>query len=199
MNDKVKRYLIGSVIPVLLTVLVCGIIFKQNAAAAIFAESAEEEAEIPEGTVILNKGNWEEYFEYVEEYVKITNDAGEVERVELDAYYRMKREYYERLDSVSGQVILMADVDDTFKEYKITDPKTGEWELTGNDSKYESGFYEFMVPGKGHDRDMCFWYSDTNRCDINGDLFYQDYQGEMVIQVINELEIRAVEGQLTFK
>ena len=198
MNDKVKRYLIGCVIPVLLTVLVCGIFFYQNAAAAIFAKPAEE-TEVLEGTVTLNKGNWEEYFEYVEEYVPITNDAGEVERIELDVYYRMKDEYYERLESASENVILMADVDDTFKEYKITDPKTGEWELTGNDSKYESGFYEFMIPGKGYDRDMCFWYPDANKCSINGDLFYQDYQGEMVLQVINEIEIRAVEGQLTFK
>ena len=198
MNQKVKRFVIGCMIPLFATVLVSGIIFQQNAAAAIFGEA--EKVEVPEGTVTLTKANWEEYFEYVEEYIQVKNDAGEVERVELDAYYRMKDQYYKKLESSSENVILMLDVDDTFKEYRITDPEAGEWELTGNDSKYESGFYEFMVPGKGHDRDMCYWYADTNRCDVNGDLFYQDYQqGEMVIQVINEVEIRAVEGQITFK
>lgn len=197
MNQNIKRFFIGCIIPLFATVLVCGIVFQQNAAAAIFGEP--EKVEVPEGAVTLTKANWEEYFEYVEEYIQIKNDAGEVERIELDVYYRMKDEYYKKLESSSENVILMLDVDDTFKEYKITDPKTGEWELTGNDSKYESKAYEFYVNDLGNDRDMCFWYADENRCDVDGDWFHQEFKDEMVIQEINEIEIRAVEGQITFK
>lgn len=198
MNNKFKRIAIGFVIPIIITVLVCGIFYYKNAHQSLLAYVDTEE-EVDDSKVVLTKQNWEEYFEYVEEYVQIKNDAGKVERVELDAYYRMKDEYYEKLESASERVILMLDVDDTFTEYVITDSKTGEWEFTGKDSKYESNFYKFYVNSLGNDSNMCFWYSDKNRCDVDGESFYQELNDESLIQVINETKILAVEGQLTFK
>lgn len=46
---------------------------------------------------------------------------------------------------------------------------------------------------------MCYWESDTNRCDISGENFFKEVQNEMILQVINDVEIRAVEGQITLK
>ena len=198
MNNKFKRIAIGFILPIMITVLVCGIFYYKNAHQNLLAYTNVEE-ETNESVTTLTKANWEEYFEYIEEYVPVKNESGEIEGIKLDAYYRMKDEYYERVESSSEQVILMLEVDDTYKEYQMTDAKTGEWEFTGKDSKYESAVYKFHVNDLGNDSDMCFWYADTNRCDVDGDWFYQELKDEMVLQVINEIEIMAVEGQIILK
>lgn len=198
MNNKFKRITIGFVLPVVVVTIICiGFYFKN--AHESFIELTKTEKESDEAAITLTKANWEKYFEYVEEYVPVKNEAGEVERIELDVYYRMKEEYYEKLKSASEQVILMLEVDDTFKEYQITDSKTGAWEFTGNDSKYESTLYKLHVNSYSSNGDMCFWNADTNKCDIDGDTFYQEFEEEMVLQVINETKIMAVEGQITLK
>jgi len=199
--NKTKRRLLGLVFPTIVIVLVCCGFFYNNAYEYFVAgtEKTTQEKAPSEGTITLTKGNWEEYFEYVEEYAQVKNEAGEVEKIYLDAYYKMKDEYYERFESSSENVILMLDVDDTFKQYEILEPVSGEWEFTGEDSKYESDFYKMYMSGLGNERTMCYWYSDTNRCDVTGTYFYDDVQNELILQVINEIEIRAVEGQITLK
>ena len=199
--NKAKRILIGLVLPTIVIVLVCGGFFYRNAYQYFVTgtEKTTQEKAPSEGTITLTKGNWEEYFEYVEEYVQVKNDAGKVEQIYLDVYYKMKDEYYEKFVSASDNVILMLDVDDTYKQYEIQDSATGKWEFTGDDSKYESKFYEMYVSSLGNDRNMCYWESDTNRCDISGENFFKEVQNEMILQVINNVEIRAVEGQITLK
>lgn len=197
MNKKLKRTLIGCVLPLFITAIACGIVFYQNAAAAIFGKP--EKGPVKEGTITLNMGNWEEYFEYVEEYIYEKNDNGEVEKVRLFAYYKMKEEYYERLASSSEDVILMVDVDDTFKEYQITDSATGEWELTGNDSKYESDFYQIYLANYQGEREMCWWDADTNRCEVSGHGFWDEVPDEKIVQQINDVTVRAAQGEITFK
>lgn len=201
MKNKTKRILIGLVFPVVIIVLVCSAFFYKNAYKYFVTDTEKTTQEkVPsEGTITLTKGNWEEYFEYAEEYVQIKNEEGNVEKICLDAYYKMKDEYYEKLVSTSEDVILILDVDDTFKQYEILDPVSGEWKLTGEDSKYESDFYKMHMSGLGDERTICYWYSDTNKCDVTETYFYDDVQNEMILQVINEMEIRAVEGQITLK
>jgi len=202
MNNKTKRILVGLVLPTIVMLLICGGFFYKNAFSHLKkpTQKTTEEKVQTKGTITLTKANWEEYFEYVEEYVQVKNDAGEVEEIYLDAYYKMKDEYYERLVSASDSVILMVDVDDIYKKYEIVDPVSGEWEFTGEDSKYESKFYEMYISAYvGSDRDMCYWESDINRCDVSGSIFFEDVQEEMILRVVNEVEIRAVEGQITLK
>lgn len=202
MNNKAKRILIGLVLPTIVIVLVCGGFFYKNAYRYFVTgtEKTTQEKAPSEGTITLTKGNWEKYFEYVEEYVQVKNDAGEVEEIYLDAYYKMKDEYYENFVSSSDKVILMIDVDDVYKKYEIIDSASGEWEFTGEDSKYESKFYEmFLSAYIGNDRDMCYWESDSNRCEVSGRVFFEDVQEDMILRVVNETEIRAVEGQITLK
>lgn len=202
MNNRTKRILIGLVLPTIVMLLICGGFFYRNAFGHLMKpmQKTTEEKVQTNGTITLTKANWEEYFEYVEEYVQVKNDDGEVEEVYLDAYYKMKDEYYERFVSASDSVILMADVDDIYKKYEIVDPVSGEWEFTGEDSKYESKFYEMYLSAYvGNDRDMCYWESDTNRCDVSGRHFFEDIQEEMILRLVNEVEIRAVEGQITLQ
>ena len=112
----------------------------------------------------------------------------------------MKDEYYENFVSSSDKVILMIDVDDVYKKYEIIDSASGEWEFTGEDSKYESKFYEMYLSAYiGNDRDMCYWESDSNRCEVSGRIFFENVQEDMILRVVNETEIRAVEGQITLK
>ncbi|MGN1267829.1 MAG: hypothetical protein ACI4UH_07805 [Dorea sp.] len=199
MNNKLKRIAIGFVLPIVVTALICGVFYYKNAYASFEARTKEYERYQALDGVTLTKGNWDEYFEYVEEYVMEKDEDGNVVNVRLDAYYKMKDEYYEKLSSDTETVTFIVNADGTVKEYEILDSKTGEWNYTGKDAKYESGFHKLYMSYWGNNREICSWESETNKAEVLEYSQWYDMEKEMLILSIDEVEVLAVEGKLQFK
>lgn len=199
MNNKFKRIFIGLVLPIVVTVLVCGIFYYKNAYTSWQKETQEYKEYQNLDGVTLSKGNWSEYFEYVEEYVMDKDSDGNVVNVRLDAYYKMKDKYYEKLDLTTESVTFIVNVDGDIKEYEISDPKTGEWNYTGKKPRLESDFYKTFLWYTSDNRDMCWWEPETNRGEIVESTTYYDMEKDRLILTIHEIEVLAVEGKLKFK
>jgi len=199
MSSKWKRMLIALVLPMVVTITICGIFYYKNAHSTVLGlkEKYEEYQEFD--GVILTKKNWNEYFEYVEEYVTDIDEQGNAVSIRLDAYYKMKDEYYEKISKNTERIIFIVNADGTVKEYEILNPKTGEWKYTGKNAKFESDFYKLYMAYMENNREMCFWEPDTNKAEIAGNSYQYNMKEEMLILSIDTVELLAVEGRLQFE
>lgn len=80
----------------------------------------------------ITDDNWEDYFEHKEKTVYEKDKDDKVTSVYLDSWFELKDEYMEKLDdSISSGVTFSIYAKKICKSYKITDAKTGKYELTG--------------------------------------------------------------------
>ncbi len=93
-----------------------------------------------DGSVLIITGeNWDDYFELVDEVKYDKNEKGEVTAVYQESWFDLKDEYQSRLDKdADNRATFVCNADVKLKEYKITDPQTGEFEIVddGPEIKY---------------------------------------------------------------
>lgn len=136
--------------------------------------------------VEITKDNWEDYFELVDEVKYEKNADGEVIAIYQESWFDLKEEYQNRLDEeTDNEATFVCKADVKLKEYKITDPKTGEYEIIGDGP-------EIKYKGKT-DRKTAIWESGQKG------VIVERYVGEEpYLYTYDQLEVLAVTGTIHF-
>ena len=134
--------------------------------------------------VEITKDNCEDYFELVDEVKYDKNTDGEVIAIYQESWFDLKEEYQNRLDEeADNEATFVCKADVKLKEYKITDSKTGEYEIIGDGP-------EIKYKGKT-DRKTAIWESGQKG------VIVERYVGEEpYLYTYDQLEVLAVTGTI---
>lgn len=91
MKYRARRIIIGLIIPIMISIIICGIFYYKNAHKEFMNEIAEYEGDTSEQMkgIIIRKDNWEEYFT-----LEIQED---LEKNDVTFYFRLKDEYHDMM------------------------------------------------------------------------------------------------------
>ena len=143
-----------------------------------------------EGTELkITTANWNEYFDLVESESYDKDENGNITRVYKEAWFALKDEYWNQLNhEAENEVIFTCVIDHDLKKYKITDPKTGEYEILGNAPK------GIMQPE--NQVWQAWWDSDENGV-LEDVPLIEKYDGDKdYIYTYKKIEVKAASGTI---
>lgn len=198
---RTGRIMVITIVILIISFVVCVVIMYQDYFKRYPSDSFEDQKNRQEikgiETVEITKNNWEDYFTVIDEieYEKDEND--EVIGIYQKSWFELKKEYLKQLDpDMESKVTFSYNLDMVRKNYKIMDPKIGEYEYT-DDSGTSDTYYLWYETHAG----VTIWDkdSDENDMDNNAD-FYLDYSvNEHYFLTYENFKMKGVKGELYFK
>lgn len=147
-------------------------------------------------TINITIDNWEDYFEHKDEIIYEKNDAGDITLLYLDSWFELKPEYYEQLSKEQeSNVNFAVNFKRVNKEYKITDPKTGEYEIVGD----APSNYVFGGIGTPENTSICWNNLPDDERENYASLYLNHGNQEPYMEIYENFKIKAVRGTLYLK
>ena len=147
-------------------------------------------------TINITIDNWEDYFEHKDEIIYEKNDAGDITLLYLDSWFELKPEYYEQLSKEQeSNVNFAVNFKRKNKEYKITDPKTGEYEIVGD----APSNYIFGGIGQPESSTICWNNLPDEERENYASLYLNHGNQEPYMEIYENFKIKAVRGTLYLK
>ncbi len=148
MNNSVKRFVVAFVLPMIVGIVVCAIIFMKNAFPALEAMLTiePEDAEVQ-----ITKENWDEYFIIGDEIVEIKDENDNLVKLSSVIAITLKDEYKDRvIDEKPNEVYFTGDLHTKKVVYEITDAKAGEWKIIGDSGITNDDIVDFIYGSADH-------------------------------------------------
>ncbi len=146
MKSKMKRVIIALIFPLIITGVICGVMFMRNSYDVMIVSDDEVQDDT---AVAITKANWKDYFTIHQDVELIRDEMDEVIMVQYVTVVSLKDEYKERIIAEKEQSVSFAgDCEIRKKAYEITDAKAGEWKILGDTNSayyYADGSERYTV------------------------------------------------------